>query len=162
AIVSNAGGAGVLAADACADSGLSVGALSAATQRRLATLLPPAAAITRPGDTTPGVRGEVFKACLGEVAAHDAVDALLALGRPPTAMADRTPSTPTARVTKPLAAALLDRPDSVALLDREVLSPDKHARRRGRIPVYSFPESAARALAHAASYREWRDARHGQ
>ncbi len=35
AIVSNAGGAGVLAADACADSGLQVAQLSGATQRRL-------------------------------------------------------------------------------------------------------------------------------
>ena len=161
AIVSNAGGAGVLAADACADSGLSVGALSAPTQRRLASLLPPAAAISGPVDTTAGVSVEVFKACLEEVAADDAVDALLAIGVP-TAMADLTTSIATARVSKPLAAALLDRPDSVALLDREVLSPEKYAGRRARIPVYSFPESAARALAHAASYREWRDARHGQ
>ena len=40
AIVSNAGGAGVLAADACGDSGLRVAVLSGATQRRLAKLLP--------------------------------------------------------------------------------------------------------------------------
>jgi acyl-CoA synthetase (NDP forming) len=31
-----------------------------------------------------------------------------------------------------------------------------------RIPAYSYPENAARALAHAAGYREWRDAQHGQ
>jgi hypothetical protein len=31
-----------------------------------------------------------------------------------------------------------------------------------RVPVYGYPESAARALAHAVSYREWRDAPHGQ
>src|SRR5262249_41448577 len=41
AIVTNAGGAGVLAADACGDHGLRVPVLSAATRRRLAGLLPP-------------------------------------------------------------------------------------------------------------------------
>ena len=55
AIVSNAGGAGVLAADACGDNGLRVAALSAATQRRLASLLPPGAAVAGPVDTTAAV-----------------------------------------------------------------------------------------------------------
>ncbi len=41
AIVSNAGGAGVLAADACDDTGLTVATLGPATQRRLTRLLPP-------------------------------------------------------------------------------------------------------------------------
>ncbi len=31
-----------------------------------------------------------------------------------------------------------------------------------RIPVYSYPESAASALGHAVRYREWRDSQHGQ
>ena len=34
--------------------------------------------------------------------------------------------------------------------------------REPRIPVYSYPESAASALAHAIRYREWRDAQQGQ
>jgi acyl-CoA synthetase (NDP forming) len=46
AIVSNAGGAGVLAADACGDAGLNVAVMRPATQRRLTRLLPPGAAVT--------------------------------------------------------------------------------------------------------------------
>ena len=34
--------------------------------------------------------------------------------------------------------------------------------REPRIPVYSYPESAASALGHAVRYREWRDAQQGQ
>ena len=49
AIVTNAGGAGVLAADACGDHGLRVAALSAATRRRLARLLPRRCGGGRPG-----------------------------------------------------------------------------------------------------------------
>ena len=52
AIVSNAGGAGVLAADACADNGLAVAPLGEATQERLRGLLPAGAAVAGPVDTT--------------------------------------------------------------------------------------------------------------
>ena len=55
AIVSNAGGAGVLAADACGDSGLTVAVLSARTQRRLAAMLPAGATVAGPVDTTAAV-----------------------------------------------------------------------------------------------------------
>ena len=54
AVVSNAGGAGVLAADACADSGLEVARLGAATRRRLRGLLRPAR--RWPGRWTPPPR----------------------------------------------------------------------------------------------------------
>ncbi len=56
AIVANAGGAGVLAADACGDHGLEVVKLSAATQRRLRLLLP-AGRGQRPGGLRPGGDG---------------------------------------------------------------------------------------------------------
>src|SRR6185312_1518576 len=52
AVVSNAGGAGVLAADACADEALVLAPLSGATRRRLAGILPPGATIANPVDTT--------------------------------------------------------------------------------------------------------------
>ena len=89
AIVSNAGGAGVLAADACADSGLAVAPLGAATRRRLRGLLPAGAAVAGPVDTTAAVTAEAFRACLEQVAADDGVDAVLAV-TVPTAIADLT------------------------------------------------------------------------
>ena len=55
AIVTNAGGAGVLAADACVEAGLSVAATSARTQERLRRLLPNGAAVGGPVDTTAAV-----------------------------------------------------------------------------------------------------------
>src|SRR5262249_9576583 len=76
AIVTNAGGAGVLAADACGDHGLRVPVLSAATRRRLAGLLPPGAAVTNPVDTTAPVGQGAFRACLETVAADDGMHAL--------------------------------------------------------------------------------------
>ncbi len=163
AIVSNAGGAGVLAADACVDSGLTVAVLDDATQELLARLLPPGAAVAGPVDTTAAVSAEAFRACLEQVSADSSVDALLAIGVR-TAVADLSDAIATARVTSPIAAVLLDRPESVSVLNSPPLPGERQSggRWNRRIPSYSYPESAARALAHAASYREWRDGRHGE
>ncbi len=160
AIVTNAGGAGVLAADACGDNGLVVPALPPATRRRLAGLLPPGAAVTNPVDTTAAVGRDAFRACLEEVAADDGIDAVLAI-TVPTAIADLTMALRGAPIAKPLAAAALDQRETVRLLPR-----DEHQGGRtavpAAIPCYAFPESAARALGHAASYHAWRGRQRGQ
>ena len=169
AIVSNAGGAGVLAADACGDAGLTVAVLDTATQRKLARLLPPGATVSGPVDTTATVGISAFRSCLEQVAADDSVDAMLAIGVP-TAIADLSAAMVAAKVSKPMAAVLLDRPESVSLLGAvggEDAGTGADATRSGLghrpgVPIYAYPESAARALGHAARYREWRDSHLGQ
>src|SRR5215472_3442735 len=160
AIVTNAGGAGVLAADACGDNGLLVPALAAATRRRLTSLLPSGAAVTNPVDTTAAVGADAFRACLVEVAADEGVDAVLAI-TVPTAIGDLTQATCAAQVAKPLAAAALDQQAAVRLLhcaERE----GSRAAVPAVIPVYAFPEGAARALGHAVRYLAWRGRQRGQ
>jgi len=159
-IVSNAGGAGVLAADACGDNGLRVAALSGGTQRRLAKLLPSGAAVTGPVDTTAAIGGEPFRACLEEVAADDGVDAVLVV-TVPTAIADLTQAIGAAAVAKPIAAALLDQTQTVRLIPG-VATGTPDADRPATMPAYAYPESAARALGHAAAYHAWRERQRGQ
>ena len=181
AIVANAGGAGVLAADACGDHGLHVVRLSAATQRELRGLLPAGAVVTGPVDTSPVVTADTFRACLEEVAADDGVDAVLAVAVP-TAISDLSAAVAAAALSKPLAAAFLDRAESVQRLERlpvtqpptgppadtsptggpaaAVIIDDAAAAVTG-VPAYADPESAARALGHAARYRAWRGRQRG-
>jgi len=185
AIVSNAGGAGVLTADSCGDNGLRVAVLSKATQRGLTKLLPPGSAVAGPVDTTAAVGEDAFRACLEQVAADDGVDAMLAI-IVPTAISDLTEAVATAKVTKPMAAAVLDQPEAVRLIRRaarESLPDSADAADRatgtpeagnaacgdtGRlyeapaVPAYAFPESAARALGHAAAYHAWRGREQGK
>ena len=117
AIIANAGGAGALAADACADHGLQVVQLGAATRRALRLLLPSAAVVTGPVDTCAVVTTDAFRACVEEVAADDGVDAVLAVAVP-TAFSDLSAAVAEAVVSKPLAVALLDRAESVRRLKR--------------------------------------------
>jgi acyl-CoA synthetase (NDP forming)/GNAT superfamily N-acetyltransferase len=179
AIVSNAGGAGVLAADACGDDGLRVAVLSEATQRRLRELLPPGAAVAGPVDTTAAVAAGPFRSCLEQVAADDGVDALLVV-TVPTAISDLTQAVATAKLGKPLAAAVLDQPQTVRLIpvDDHEPSPlggdlaDPQAvgferpstclpAGRRAVPAYAYPEGAARALGHAVAYSSWRQRQRG-
>jgi acyl-CoA synthetase (NDP forming)/GNAT superfamily N-acetyltransferase len=148
AIITNAGGAGVLAADACGGNGLQVVPLAGATRRRLRRLLPAGAVVTGPVDTTAAVGNDAFRACLEEAAADDGVDAVLAVAMP-TALSDLRTAIAGAAASKPIAAVLLDQAESVRMLVP------------GR-PSYGFPEDAARALGHAARYRAWRDRPQGR
>ena len=190
AIIANAGGVAALAADACADHGLQVVQLGAATQRALRRLLPPAAVVTGPVDTCAVVTTEAFRACVEEVAADDGVDAVLAVAVP-TAFSDLSAAVAEAVISKPLAVAFLDRAESVRRLKRRpVASPpgphpdtgpaggppavgpaaagqpaavlDVAAAAVTGVPCYADPDNAARALSHAVRYRAWRGRHRGK
>jgi acyl-CoA synthetase (NDP forming)/RimJ/RimL family protein N-acetyltransferase len=169
AIVSNAGGAGVLAADACGDNNLKVATLSDVTQARIRALLPAGAAVAGPVDTSAAVSQRAFRSCLEEVAKDSGVDALMAI-TVPTALGHLTPAILATATTKPLVAVTLDQQESVALLHRArgPGSRTGQAEQRGgspaegAIPSYLYPESAARALGHAVRYSHWRSKEEGQ
>jgi acyl-CoA synthetase (NDP forming)/GNAT superfamily N-acetyltransferase len=148
AIVSNAGGAGVLAADACTDAGLHVAALKGQVQDELRKLLPSGAAVTGPVDTTAAVAPDAFRSCLEQIAADEGVDAILALTAR-TAIADLVPVACSAAIAKPLVLVVPGQAEAVRLLPGPPGGP-------GQVPAYAYPASAARALAHAGRYGAWR------
>jgi acyl-CoA synthetase (NDP forming)/GNAT superfamily N-acetyltransferase len=190
AIVSNAGGAGVLAADACGDNNLKVAVLSETTQRRLRKLLPSGAVVTGPVDTSAAVSRWAFRSCLERVAKDDGVDAVMAI-TVPTALGRLTPAIIDTQIAKPIVAVTLDQQESVRLLEphakpaqqaaatadragagaaqtnaaagqADVAAEGADCPMREAIPSYLFPESAARALGHAVRYAAWRSSQEGQ
>jgi acyl-CoA synthetase (NDP forming)/GNAT superfamily N-acetyltransferase len=152
AIVSNAGGAGALAAEACTELGLTVHQPHGLTRRRLRALLP-GGTVTGPVATTAAVCAGDFRRCLELVAADDGVDAMIALVLPTGATGDLITAIQDADIGVPLAAVALDQSESVRLIQRPT---------GDRIPVYAHPEAAVAALAHAARYGAWRTKPHGQ
>jgi acyl-CoA synthetase (NDP forming)/GNAT superfamily N-acetyltransferase len=153
AIVTNAGGAGVLAADACVEAGLSVAQTSARTRERLRRLLPYGAAVRGPVDTTAGVGAQQFRDCLLMVAGQptdgdqDPPDAVIVL-TVPTAASDLVPVLQEVRLPVPLAAVVLDQAEAVRTLPA--------TERGAAVPAYAYPEGAAGALGRAARYSAWR------
>ncbi|MFF5721341.1 GNAT family N-acetyltransferase [Streptomyces buecherae] len=152
AIVSNAGGAGVLAADACVEAGLSVPELPAELTADLAAALPEGARVSNPIDTTATVGAAELGDCLDRVCASGAVDAIVVV-LVPTALAAATGDDPLRALTDAadrhpltLAAVLPDQEATVRLL------PVVAGR---RVPAYADPRSAAHALAHAVRRARW-------
>jgi len=150
AIVSNVGGAGVLAADACTDLGLAVHHPRGQLKRKLRALVPDGGAVTGPVDTTATVSGDGFRQVLELIAADEDVDAVIALVLPTGATGDLVAAIREADAPVTLTAVVLTQPETVRLLD------GKH----GKVPAYGYPEAAAGALARAARYGEWRSAPH--
>jgi acyl-CoA synthetase (NDP forming)/GNAT superfamily N-acetyltransferase len=150
AIVSNGGGAGVLAADACTEAGLEVAVTSAQARDRLRALLPAAASLDGPVDTTTAVSPEAFAEAL-RIAAEDGADALIAV-IVRRASADLFGVLTAARLPVPAAAVVLDQPEAVRMLPGDGPGTPAH----GCLPAYAYPEAAARAMARAARYGSWR------
>ena len=147
-VVANTRGGGVLALDACGDVGLQIAALTADTRRALRGLLPAEAAVDGPVDTTSAVQPGQFRRCLELVGADPGVDAVLAVTAT-TATSDLVADVCAARLPVPIAAAIMDQTEAVRLLP----GPDQDS---PAVPAYAYPESAARALGHAARYGTWR------
>ena len=147
AIVSNGGGAGVLAADACAEAGLAVATTTRGIRSRLREVLPAGSALDGPVDTTDDVSAAAFREALHIAAAQDGVDAVIALvvRRGP---ADLIPVLAGARLPVPVTAVVLGQPEAIRLLPGDGTAPS--------VPAYAYPEAAARALARAARYGTWR------
>jgi acyl-CoA synthetase (NDP forming)/GNAT superfamily N-acetyltransferase len=157
AVISNVGGAALLAADACTSCGLNVHQTSAETRRRLHALVPAGAAMHGPVDTTAAVAETSFRRCLELVAADEGVDAVLALVLPTAATGNLVTAIRAADVSVPLAAVVLDQAEAVSLLSRATdLVGGGTTHQPGFIPAYSYPEAAAHALARAATYGAWR------
>ncbi|WP_236700316.1 bifunctional acetate--CoA ligase family protein/GNAT family N-acetyltransferase [Allosalinactinospora lopnorensis] len=145
AIITNAGGAGVLAADACADAGLEVCELRPETRSELERLLPADAACANPVDTTPSARTDQLRACLESLAAAPEVDAVIAI-MVRTALADPAPTVLAAARGKPVIAVAPDQAEAVTVLSTGG---------NGAVPSYGSPEGAAVALGHAWERTRW-------
>ncbi|MDT0449533.1 bifunctional acetate--CoA ligase family protein/GNAT family N-acetyltransferase [Streptomyces hesseae] len=152
-VVTNAGGVGVLAADACSEAGLSVRPLEPGLAAEVAAALPEGAAVGNPVDATAAVPEDRLRACVDLLAAHRDVDAVLGV-LVPTALAAATGDDlvrafthAPARVPCTTALVLVDRPARVELLPAE---------RGGAVPSYADAQDAARALSYASAHARHR------
>ncbi|CCK32509.1 acyl-CoA synthetase [Streptomyces davaonensis JCM 4913] len=151
AIVTNAGGAGVLAADACAEAGLVLPAPTPELVDDLLAVLPEGATVGNPVDATAAVSEEQLTACVDRIVRYGGIDAVL-VALVPTAVAVATGDDLVRALTgagtrpKPVVAVRLEQGLPVELLPTEG---------GGTVPAYAEPQAAARALAHAAHRAAW-------
>lgn len=154
-IVGNAGGPGVLAADAVAGYGLAVPELSAPLQAALHELLAPEAGVANPVDMVASATATSYRRALDLLLGSGEVDAVIVLFTPP--LVTRADDVADAVVAAVDAAA--DAGSSVPVVAAFLGAADARRRlqeARRPVPCFTYPESAARALAHAVRYGRWR------
>jgi acyl-CoA synthetase (NDP forming) len=150
AILTNAGGPGIMATDACVNLGLGIADLTEETRRELAAFLPPAASLLNPVDMIASATPVQYGRALRVLAADPGVDLLMVINVTPL-LVDPVDVMPEilaacADLDKPLVAVMMATDEFFERVRREKESP----------PVYRFPESAARALAALGRYADWR------
>lgn len=161
AIVTNAGGPGIMASDACESHGLEVPALTDATVAAIRDFLPREASIRNPVDMLASAAPASFERVIPLVAADPNVDALLVIYVPPivTRPLDVAQAIVRGTSTAAIAAARRSEPTKPVLscfLGKHGMTESLQSLHEGKIPSYAFPESAAIALSRAARYGRWK------
>ena len=153
AVLTNAGGPGILAADAMETQGLELVDLSPATVEALRPLFPPEASIRNPLDMIASATPAGYKAALTAFLADPNIDAVVPIFVPPFGVRqeDVAEAIVSAAETRP------DKPMLAVLMGLKGLPQGRAELHEAGIPAYIFPESAARALNALNRQREWEE-----
>lgn len=151
AIITNAGGPGIMATDALIRHGLQLAKFRDYTKKSLQFQMPSVGSIQNPVDVIGDARHDRYRAALDAVSADDQVDQVLVIVTPQT----MTDVTQIARVigetkqfcNKPVAACLMGLTDVSSGVDM--------LRSEYGVATFAFPENAMRALAAKARFGRW-------
>lgn len=156
AIVTNAGGPGILAADACEAAGLSVVRFSEFTRARLHAVLPAVPSVSNPVDMIASAGPDEYERTIDTVLRAGEIDALIILFTPVDPSGAKAVLDAMGRgIISARAAGATSKPILACLMAGDITGPfDVDGE---RIPVYEFPENAARALGKVVSYARWRE-----
>jgi acetate---CoA ligase (ADP-forming) len=150
AVLTNGGGLGILCADACEAAGLELPPPSEETRAALAALVPREASLANPIDMLGSATGATYEAAVPHLLADPVYDALIVIFTPPVVAGAQ-------EVADAVASALASNPSD----DKPVLAAFVCAEGTPQslvdagVATFDFPESAARALGHAAARAEW-------
>ena len=150
AIITNGGGPGIMATDACVRYGLQVAQFSETTKKRLRAGLPKAASVNNPVDIVGDAQADRYEVALRAALWDENVDCGLVM-LTPQAMVDikkigETIATIAPKSGKTIVGCLM------GLVD---VSPGIEVLEKNGIPHYSFPEAAVRSLATLYNYQRW-------
>jgi acetyltransferase len=157
AIVTNAGGPGIMAADACESLDLEITNLSEDTQKKLRDYLPAEASVSNPVDLIASGDEDTFQYALDQVLEDANVDAAIVIFVPPIF----TDPTKVAQKISEVAHRF-DKPVLGCFMGTKGVAGGVEELKRHRIPAYLFPESAAEALSAMVGYGRWKQKERGK
>ncbi len=152
AVLTNAGGPGVTAADALEARGLRMASLAPQTVETLRAFLPPAASLRNPVDMLASASPEDYARGLRALLDDPGVDGVMLILPPPPMFSAGA----VAKATIPLIQTA-EKPVVVALMGERLIPDAVQHYRSARVPEYRFPEQAADALSALHRYGEMRE-----
>ncbi len=150
AIVTNSGGPGILATDACIQQGLNVAPLDAKTVKRLKKILPPTASLSNPLDLIAEAHQEQYERSLREILKDKNIDSIIVI-------CTATAFTDVAKIAEAIVRVSKEfkKPVLSCLLGVYDISRGIEILEKNGIPTYRFPESAARVIAEMTNFTTW-------
>ena len=160
-ILTNAGGPGIMASDACETHGLTVPVLAEATAAKLRGFLAKEASVRNPVDMIASASIEAYEKSVRILAEDPEIDSLLVLYVPPLVTQPEDVAQAIVRGADAARKAASARgepmkPVITCFMGSHGVAEGLLSLQESHLPSYSFPESAAIALARAASYGRWR------
>ena len=152
AILTNAGGPAILATDASVGFGLEIAKLTEETQNYLKSILRAEASVVNPVDMISQANAENYYLVTDKILNDDNVDMAIIIFVPPLILNSYEVAQSIVNAVKKY-----NKPVAVCLMGIKEKVPGIDLLRENHIPLYSFPESAARALGYLYSYRKWQD-----
>lgn len=146
-IVTNAGGPGILASDACEASGLEIPQLSDETRAKMREYLPAAASVGNPVDMIASASADDYRRTIDILLEDSSIDVVLVIYIPVTA-------TDAERVSAAIRECGMNARGKTVLAT--FMSAHGTPSALAPVPSYRFPERAVTALARATKYAEWR------
>lgn len=155
AIVTNAGGPGILATDAVENAELRLAQFAPDTIAQLQANLPPTANVYNPIDIIGDAKSDRYRTGIAAALADPNVDAVLVLFTPQA----QSDVAETAEVIAELAEAQPEprKPVVASFMGEKSLGPALKILNERRIPNYPFPERAVSALRAMVAYKQWRE-----
>lgn len=162
AIVTNAGGPGILCADACEAAGLALPALAEETLGALRGFLPPMAGLANPVDMIASAGAAEYERTTNAVLLDPNVDSVIVIYTPAGMAGTDEIAEAIRHAVTAAGAGAAEKPVLTCIISGRQPPPALSGPEQGApdgvrpIPVFRFPESAAQALARTAGYAEWR------
>ncbi len=150
AVLTNAGGPGVTAADALESNGMYLAEFTEATCAAMQAILPSAASLHNPVDMLASASPEQYARCLAILLEDPGVQSVLVILPPP-------PMFTAGAVAKALIPVIYSsaKPVVIALMGERLIQEAVEHFRAARVAEYRFPERAASALAVLAQRAEY-------
>lgn len=149
-VITNAGGPGILCADALEANDAEVPELSSSTRAKLSGFLPPHAGISNPVDLIASATANHYRQAVSALLRDEFVDALIVINIP---IAD-----PVQQVYQAVCDAVASENCHKPVVFVSMTSAGASAGLRSKenpLPVFTYPEAAARALSRGIQYAEW-------